>query len=116
MTLLKLLEEGHFYEIQRSPGHSDALEDQAVAYAGSLRSHYNPNVVLLRTTPLDPSSKIYEFRLEDVLFAEELTSLSKPDGVTVEQTRIWIRRGSPAMCMKPMRVGDSVKEANEKNP
>ena len=111
--MLKLLEEGHFYEIQRSPGHRDDLEDQAVSYAGSLRPHYNPNMVLLRTNPLDP--EIYEFRLEDVLFAEELTSLSKPDGVTVEQTRIWIRRGSPAMCMKPM-VGDSVKEANEENP
>ena len=34
MTLLKLLEEGHFYEIQRSPGHRDDLEDQAVSYAG----------------------------------------------------------------------------------
>lgn len=54
MTLLKLLEEGHFYEIQRSPGHRDDLEDQAVSYAGSLRPHYNPNMVLLRTNPLDP--------------------------------------------------------------
>ena len=73
-------------------------------------------MVLLRTNPLDPGSEIYEFRLEDVLFAEELTSLIKPDGVTVEQTRIWIRKGSPAMCMKPMRVGETVKETNEENP
>ena len=87
MTLLKLLEEGHFYEIQRSPGHRDDLEDQAVSYAGSLRPHYNPNMVLLRTNPLDPGSEIYEFRLEDVL-CRRTTSLSKPDGVTVEQTRI----------------------------
>ena len=54
MTLLKLLEEGHFYEIQRSPGQHDDLEDQAVSFAGSLRPHYNPNMVLLRTNPLDP--------------------------------------------------------------
>jgi len=87
-----------------------------VSYAGSLRPHYNPNMVFLRTNPLDPGSEIYEFRLEDVLFAEELTSLSKPDRVTVEQTRIWIRRGSPAMCMKPIRVGETVKETNEENP
>ena len=85
MTLLMLLEEGHFYKIQRSPEHRDDLEDQAVAYA-TLRPHYNPNMVLLRTNPLDPGSEIYEFRLEDVLFAEEITSLSKPDGVTLEQT------------------------------
>ena len=73
-------------------------------------------MVLLRTNPLYPGSEIYEFHLEDVLFAEELTSLSKPDVVTVEQTRIWIRWGSPAMCMKPMRVGETVKETNEENP
>ena len=48
MTLLKLLEEGHFYEIQRSPGHRDDLEDQAVAYAGSLRPHYNQNMKPMR--------------------------------------------------------------------
>ncbi len=104
-----------FTKSSGAPGHRDDLEDQAVSYAGSLRPHYNPNMVLLRTNPLDPGSEIYEFRL-DVLFAEELTSLSKPDGVTVEQTRIWIRRGSPAMCMKPMRVGETVKETNEENP
>ena len=61
MTLLKLLEEGHFYEIQRSPGHRDDLEDQAVSYAGSLRPHYNPNMVLLRTNPLDPEAKFMNF-------------------------------------------------------
>ena len=65
--MLKLLEEGHFYEIQRGHRHRDDLEDQAVSYAGSLRPHYNPNMVLLRTNPLDPGSEIYEFRLEDVL-------------------------------------------------
>ena len=56
MTLLKLLEEGHFYEIQRSPGHRDDLEDQAVSYAGSLRPHFSPNMVPLRTNPLDSGS------------------------------------------------------------
>ncbi len=76
-------------------------------------------ITILRWCFCEPTlwiPEVYEFRLEDVLFAEELTSLSKPDGVTLEQTRIWIRRGSPAMCMKPMRVGETVKETNEENP
>jgi len=63
-----------------------------------------------------PEAKFMNFVWKMSFFAEELTSLSKPDGVTVEQTRIWIRRGSPAMCMKPMRVGETVKETNEENP
>ena len=104
--MLKLLEEGHYYQIQRSPGKSDDLDDHAVSYAGSLRPHYNPYMVLLRVRPIEAGGEIYEFRMEDILFAEELPSLSKPNGVAIEQTRIWVRRGSPAMCMQPMRVGE----------
>ncbi|GIT08957.1 MAG: hypothetical protein CM1200mP30_25870 [Pseudomonadota bacterium] len=34
-----------------------------------------------------------------------MSSLSKPNGVTVEQVRLWVRNGSPAMRMEPVRVG-----------
>ena len=104
--MLKLLEEGHYYQIQRSPGKSDDLDDHAVSYAGSLRPHYNPNMVLLRVRPIEAGGEIYEFRMEDILFADELSSLSNSNGVTIEQTRIWVRRGSPAMRMQPMRGGE----------
>jgi inorganic pyrophosphatase len=63
-------------------------------------------MVLLRVRPIEAGGEIYEFRMEDILFAEELPSLSKPNGVAIEQTRIWVRRGSPAMRMQPMRVGE----------
>ena len=107
MAYLKLLEEGHFYEIQRSFRKRADLEKQAVAYSGSLRPHYNPNMVLLLNHPLDNTGEIYEFRLEDILYAQDLPSISRPGGVTVEQTRLWVRLGSPAMRMQPFRVGNS---------
>ena len=106
-TLLKLLEEGCYYQIQRSQGRSDDLDEHALSFSGSLRSHYNPNMVLLRINPLEVGGEIFEFRTEDILFAEELPNLSKPNGVTIEQTRIWVRKGSPAMRMRPMRVGET---------
>ena len=78
MAFLKLLEEGRFFEIQRSLKPREDLKDQALSYSGSLRPHYNPNMVLLLTHPLERSGKIYEFRLEDILYAQDLPSISFP--------------------------------------
>ena len=109
---LKLLEEGRFFEIQRSLKPRDDLKDKVLSFSGSLRPHYNPNMVLLLTHPPESSGKIYEFRLEDILYAQDLPSIIRPGGVTVEKTRLWVRRVSTAMRMQPFRVGNS----NEKEP
>ena len=116
MAFLQLLEEGHFFEIQRSIRQREDLEEQAVAYAGSLRPHYNPNMVLLLNHPLDNSSEIYEFRFEDILCAEEMPSISRPNGVTIEQKCLWVRHGSPAMRMQPLRVGESSEDQKGSKP
>ena len=71
-----------------------------------IRDSYNPNMILLLTSPLESRSEVFEFRSEDIVYAEELSSLSKPNGVTVEQVRLWVRKGSPAMRMEPVRVGN----------
>ncbi len=113
MSFTKLLEEGQFYEVQRTRWKTDNLEEQAIAFSGSIRPHYNPNMLLLLTHPLETRSSIFEFRLEDVLYAEELPSISRPNGVTVEQTRLWVKRGSPAMRMQPVRVGEIDDEHSE---
>ena len=72
-----------------------------------LRPHYNPKMLLLLSSPLESRSDVFEFRSEDILYAEELSSLTKPNGVTVERVRLWVRNGSPAMRMEPLRVGSA---------
>ena len=107
MAFLKLLEEGPYFEIQRSLKPREDLKDQALSYSGSLRPHYNPNLVLLLTLPLESLGKIYEFRFEDILYPQDLPSISRPGGITVEQTRLWVRNGCPAMRIQPFRVSNS---------
>ena len=106
MDFVKLLDEGKFFEIQKRRTRSDSLEKESTAFCGALRPHYNPNMILLLTSPLESSSEVFEFRSEDIVYAKELSSLSKPNGVTVEQVRLWVRNGSPAMRMEPVRVGN----------
>jgi hypothetical protein len=76
-------------------------------FCGALRPHYNPKMLLLLSSPLESRSDVFEFRSEDILYAEELSSLTKPNGVTVERVRLWVRNGSPAMRMEPLRVGSA---------
>ena len=104
---MKLLKEGRFFEMQRSLKPYEDLKDHALSYSGFLRPHYNPNMVLLLTHPLESSGKIYEFRLEDILDAQDRPSISRSGDVTLEETHLWVRRGSPAMRMQPFRVGNS---------
>ena len=56
------------------------------------------------------NGEIFEFRSEDIIYVEELSSITKPNGVTIERVRLWVRNGSPAMQMAPVRVG--IKEKN----
>jgi hypothetical protein len=107
MNLVKLLEEGNYFEIQKRSGRSKTLEKDSTPFCGALRPHYNPKMLLLLSSPLETRSDVFEFRSEDILYAEELSSLTKPNGVTVERVRLWVRNGSPAMRMEPLRVGSA---------
>ena len=107
MNLIKLLEEGNYFEIQKRRVSSKTLEKDSTPFCGALRPHSNPKMLLLLSSPLESRSDVLEFRSEDILYAEELSSLTKPNGVTVEQVRLWVRNGSPAMRMEPLRVGSA---------
>jgi len=110
VNLVKLLEEGNYFQIQKRSRRSDNLEKESTAFCGALRPHYNPNMILLLSSPLEPHGEIFEFRSEDIIYVEELSSITKPNGVTIERVRLWVRNGSPAMQMAPVRVG--IKEKN----
>ncbi|MBF0238748.1 MAG: inorganic pyrophosphatase Ppa [SAR324 cluster bacterium] len=110
MSGLKLLGEGSQYYAMQSHQRfrkSEDLEVDAIPFSGALRHHYNPNMVLLLTHPWDRDGVVFEFRQEDIIFAEELSSQTRPDGVTVEMAKLWLKKGSIAMKMQPVRVGDS---------
>ena len=105
---LPLLDAGIFYELQISDQRPADLLEEAVAFEGSLRLHYNPGLVLLN--PLELNSTLFEFRVGDILYAEQLASISRENGVTVERVRLWVRRGSPAVKMQPLRVDEHLAE------
>ena len=106
MGFVKLLEEGKYFEIQKRSGRSETLEEESTPFCGALRPHYNPKMILLLSSPLETRGDVFEFRSEDIIYAEELSSITKPNGVTVEPVRLWVKNGSPAMRMEPILVGN----------
>ena len=60
---LPLLDAGIFYELQISDQRPADLLEEAVAFEGSLRLHYNPGLLLLLLNPLEPNSTLFEFRV-----------------------------------------------------
>ena len=106
MSFVKLLEEGKYFEIQKRSRRSKTLEQESTPFCGAIRPHYNPNMLLLLSSPIESGSDVFEFRFEDILYVEELSNLTKPNGVTVERVRLWVRNGSPAMRMEPLLVGN----------
>ena len=78
MGFVKLLDEGKFFEIQKRSTRSDSLEKESTPFCGALRPHYNPNMILLLTSPLESSSEVFEFRSEDIVYAVSYTHLTLP--------------------------------------
>lgn len=105
---LRLLEAGTFHELELSQHRPAGLLEDAVAFEGALRLHYNPGLVMLLLNPLEPNSTLFEFRVQDIVHAEQLANLSRENGVTVERVRLWIRKGSPAVRMQPLRVEEGL--------
>ena len=69
MSVVKLLNEGKFFEVQKRTKRSDSLEKESTPFCGALRPHNNPNMILLLTSPLESRSEVFEFRSEDIAYA-----------------------------------------------
>ena len=109
MSISEYLDSSPFFDIVKYGNHS-ALD--AIAFIGTLKKHpYDPNKCLLLTarqeklTWLDEGI-IIEFRIADVLAADELPSPVDTLGMARPLVRLWVRRGAIALRYDPFEVGD----------
>ncbi|MEN6364539.1 MAG: hypothetical protein ABFC81_05645 [Rectinema sp.] len=85
----------------------------AVAFVGTLRKHpYDEAKCLLFTPQSDAlgaqrEGAIFEFRISDVLGADEMSSPVDESGAAMSRARLWIRHGAIALRYEPFEVGES---------
>ena len=95
------------YFIEPDRGSQEKLRQIAVCFTGAPHASHVPGKVLLLNDPGSAHAFFYEFRGEDIVYAEEAPSLALPDGSTAAMARLWIRKGSTALKIEPFHVQDT---------
>ena len=95
------------YQVEPYRGSYEKLRNTAVLFTGSPRSSTNAGRILLLNDPASQHSFFYEFRAEDIVYAEEAANLSLPDGTTASRVRLWVKKGATALKIEPFHVQDT---------
>jgi hypothetical protein len=86
-----------------------------VPFTGYPRQHPSEKgKLVLIYDPLGAKPSILEFKIEDVLYVEELHSAVNQAGEGVPLVKLWIRRGAHGVIMEPFQVGDPVQFADKR--
>lgn len=109
MSISEYLDSSPFHDIVRYSEHN-ALN--AVAFVGTLRKHpYDPEKCLLLTAEQEALKwleefTIIEFRIGDILGADEMASPVDEHGTARSLVRLWVQKGAIAMRYEPFEVAD----------
>jgi hypothetical protein len=87
----------------------------AFPFAGYPRQHPSEkNKLILVYDPLGSNPSILEFKIEDVLYVEEMHSAVNPNGEGVPLVKLWVRKGAHGVIMEPFEVDEPVQFVNKK--
>jgi hypothetical protein len=83
-------------------------------FTGYPRQHPSEkDKLILVNDPLGPGPTVLEFKLEDVLFVEDIPSAVTESGEGVPLVKLWIRRGAHGVILEPFEVNDPVQFAGK---
>lgn len=109
MSIINFLELKEKLEIQTYNKPGDIDKTDHIPFSGSPRKHpYEKSRVILIADPFTENTFYYEFRIEDIAFSEELSSITNLNGKSVSMVRIWIKKQSIAIRCTPFIV-DAIK-------
>jgi hypothetical protein len=94
--------------------YSGGRPKDAVPFTGYPRQHPSEkNKLILVNDPLGENLSILEFKLEDVLFIEDVHSAVTETGETAPLVRLWVRKGAHGVILEPFEVSDPVQFVNK---
>jgi hypothetical protein len=86
----------------------------AVSFMGFPQQHpSDKHKLILVNDPLGDNPAVMEFKLDDVLYAEEVHSAVTEAGEGVPLIKLWIRRGARGVVMEPFEVQDPIRFVNK---
>ncbi len=98
------------FEIQqyKQPTDLQSLMRTHVPFSGSPRKHpLDGQKVIIIPDPYSTCAYYFEFRAEDISYAEELPSLVNIRGETVPMARVWVKKKSVGLSCSPFIVEEA---------
>ena len=106
MSVEKYLESLHVHDVVKLP--KGGRTQGAVKFSGMPRKHpYDPEKIILIQSPLSSTTLFYEFRVSDIVHAEDLPNIVNNKGDSIRMVNIWITKGSFGIKMQPFEVDDT---------
>jgi inorganic pyrophosphatase len=98
-------------EIYQRPKNIRELRKTHVAFSGSPLNHpYSSHKVVLVPDPYGGAPLYYEFKNDDIDYAEKLPSIVNGFGETVHMVRLWVKKRSTGMLCTPFIVEEAEPE------
>jgi len=80
-----------------------------VPFMGYPRAHPSEKTkLILVNDPLGNEPTVLEFKLEDVVFVEEVSAAVTETGEGIPMVKLWVRRGAIGVIFEPFEVDDPV--------
>lgn len=83
------------------------LLKEAIPFIGQPKQQETqPDKIYIRLNPMSSNGAFLEFKTKDVVFAENVKTVTQNDGTAFNIVKIWIRKGSIGIKMEPFSVMD----------
>ena len=95
-------------EAYKRPKNLKDLKKTHLPFSGSpLRHPHDPKKVILVPDPYSSTFFYYEFKGDDVTYAEKLPSIVNLEGETITMARLWVKKMSVGMLCTPFLVEET---------
>ena len=86
----------------------------AVPFIGYPRSHPSEkDKMLLVYDPLGVNPSLMEFKIEDLLYVEDIPQAVTESGEGIPLVKIWVRKGARGVLLEPFEVDDPIQFINK---
>ena len=81
--------------------------NEGIPFTGFPRAHPSDKTKLILVyNPLEAEPAVLEFKLDDILFVEDVPSVITEDGEGVLLVKLWVKRGAIGVILEPFEVSD----------
>ena len=95
--------------INKIARYSEVPPKNGIPFVGYPQQHpAEKNKLILVYDPLGNSPAVLEFKLDDILYVEEMPNAVTEKGEGVPLIKLWMRRGAHGMFLEPFEVDESM--------